>query len=158
MSERIIARERVIAAPAEKIFAIVADPRRHHEIDGSGSVKDATDAPESLAVGSKFGMNMKQGVPYKMINEVVEYEPARRIAWAPRMSLFGREIGLASGRVWRYELEPRDDGSTLVRESWDGTHEQLYPVLARFHQLGKIGTALDQSLERLESVATGQSA
>ena len=30
--------ERTIAAPAEKIFALLADPGRHHEIDGSGTV------------------------------------------------------------------------------------------------------------------------
>ena len=30
--------ERVIAAPPEKIFDLLADPARHHDIDGSGSV------------------------------------------------------------------------------------------------------------------------
>ncbi len=32
--------ERVIPAPAEKIFDLLADPSRHREIDGSGSVRD----------------------------------------------------------------------------------------------------------------------
>ena len=33
--------ERVIAAPPETIFAIIADPKRHHEFDGSGTVREA---------------------------------------------------------------------------------------------------------------------
>jgi len=34
--------ERVIPAPPEKIFDLLADPRRHPEIDGSGSVRRAS--------------------------------------------------------------------------------------------------------------------
>ena len=33
--------ERVIPAPPEKIFDLLADPRRHRDIDGSGTVRDA---------------------------------------------------------------------------------------------------------------------
>ena len=39
--------ERTIPAPPEAIFALLADPSRHHEIDGSGSVKAAKDAPDA---------------------------------------------------------------------------------------------------------------
>lgn len=154
-NERVISRERVIAAPADKIFAIVADPRRHPEIDGSGTVQGAVDAPDQLALGSKFGMKMRLGVPYRMVNEVVEYEPDRRIAWAPHMSILGREVKLGSGRIWRYELEPRDDGSTLVRETWDATKEQGFPLLKHTGFVGKTETALEQTLERLDQAATG---
>lgn len=155
-ASRIVTRERIVAAPAHAIFAIVADPRRHCEIDGSGSVRDAIDAHGTIAQGAKFGMRMRMGLPYTMINEVVEYEPDRRVAWAPHMSLFGRELKFASGRVWRYELEPRDDGTTLVRESWDGTHEQLYPLLARTGQLDKVAKSLEETLSRLDRVVTGE--
>ena len=155
-NERLITRERVIAAPADKIFAVIADPRRHPDIDGSGSVKGAVDAPDSLKLGSKFGMNMKVGIPYKMINEVVEFEPDRRIAWAPHISILGREIRFGSGRIWRYELEARDDGTTLVRETWDGTKEAGFALQKRAGLPQKTAEALDQTLLRLDHVVTGE--
>ena len=44
MGDTVVSVERVIDAPAAAIFAIVADPSRHPEIDGSGSVKSLTSA------------------------------------------------------------------------------------------------------------------
>ena len=76
--------ERVIPAPAEKIFDLIADPRRHPDIDGSGTVRKSKDGPERLALGSRFGMSMKLGVPYSMVSEVIEFEDGRRIAWQSR--------------------------------------------------------------------------
>ena len=38
--------ERVIPAPPEAIFALLADPSRHHDIDGSGSVRQAKNTPQ----------------------------------------------------------------------------------------------------------------
>ena len=58
--------ERVIPAPAEKIFDLLADPTRHRDIDGSGTVRDAKSGTERLTLGSKFGMSMKMGIPYSM--------------------------------------------------------------------------------------------
>ena len=66
-------------------------------------------------------MHMKAGIPYSMVNTVIEFEPNRRIAWQTRPPGFLAK--LFGGRIWRYELEPTDDG-TLVRESWDITQER----------------------------------
>ena len=112
--------ERFIAAPPEAIFAYVADAGRHHEIDGSGTVRGVKGGSGPLKRGDRFGMSMKMGLPYSMVNEVIELEPNRRIAWQTRgPGPLGRLLG---GRVWRYELEPRD-GGTLVRETWDISQE-----------------------------------
>ena len=43
MDGYVVSTERVIPAPAEVIFDLVADPARHPDIDGSGSVKQAKD-------------------------------------------------------------------------------------------------------------------
>ena len=100
--------ERVIAAPPEKIFDVLADPSQHPVIDGSGTVKHTRgEQPERLSLGAKFGMSMKLGVPYGITNTVVEFEDGHRIAW--------RHIG---GHRWRYELAPVDEG-TRVRETYD---------------------------------------
>jgi uncharacterized protein YndB with AHSA1/START domain len=105
--------ERVINAAADDIFALIADAGKHPSFDGSGTVQHATRESLPLSKGSKFGMAMRRGLPYRTTNTVVEFEPDRRIAW--QTTMLG---GLVGGRIWRYELSPTDDG-TLVRETWD---------------------------------------
>lgn len=144
--------ERVIPAPAEEIFAVLADPRRHPEIDGSGTVREVKDAPERLALGARFGMSMKFGLAYSMMNEVVEFEEGRRIAWQtrPPSPLAARCVG---GRIWRYELEPVD-GGTRVRETWDISHEKLKFVVRPARK--RTRAAMEQTLARLEEIVTGR--
>jgi uncharacterized protein YndB with AHSA1/START domain len=120
--------ELVIAAPASVIFDLLADPAKHQEIDGSGTVRDTTTGAQRLQLGSTFGMNMKAGIGYKMVSTVVEFDLDRRIAWqttSPTPVL----KSLVGGRIWRYELEPVE-GGTLVRESWDIRQEKV-KVLVR---------------------------
>ena len=146
--------ERVIPAPPEAIFTLLADPSRHHEIDGSGTVRDAKGAPARLTLGAKFGMSMHLGIGYSMESTVIEFEEGRRIAWQTRPpSAFAARI--AGGRIWRYELEPVE-GGTLVRESWDISQERikLFVLPAR----GKTRTAMTETLERIEAVVTGGAA
>jgi uncharacterized protein YndB with AHSA1/START domain len=142
--------ERVIPAPPERIFDLLADPARHHDIDGSGTVRDAAGGSERLALGSKFRMSMKRGISYAMVSEVVEFEENRRIAWQskPPGSIGAR---LGGGRIWRYELEPVD-GGTRVTETWDISQEAGLgkPLVA----LGAKKTAKDmeQTLARIEEL------
>ena len=143
-----ISVERVIPAPADRIFPLIADPARHRDIDGSGSVRDAKNVPsEPLHLGSTFGMHMKIGIPYSMVNTVIEYEANRRIAWQTRPpTALGKLLG---GRIWRYELEPVD-GGTLVRETWDLHEERGKQLVVR----GAGGTreAMEQTLERIATL------
>lgn len=145
-----VSAERVVAAPPERVFELLADPRRHSEFDGSGTVKDAVDGPARLSKGAVFGMNMRIGAPYQMTNTVVEFEENRRIAWQPRPA-----IGLArlvvGGRIWRYELEPVD-GGTRVRETWDISHERFPPALWAMRAMTKAN--MEKTLERLEERLT----
>ena len=43
-----VSRSVEVRAPAADLFAIVADPRRHHELDGSGTVGKNIRAPQTL--------------------------------------------------------------------------------------------------------------
>lgn len=141
--------ERVIAAPPEQIFPILADPYRHHEIDGSGTVREAKMRVDSLKLGSRFGMSMRMGLPYSMVNTVIEYEENRAIAWQTRApGVFGKFIG---GRIWRYELSPVDEG-TLVRESWDLTEESRLTRGASQRMAPKARRNMAATLERLAAV------
>jgi len=116
----VVTVERLIPAPPEAIFDLIADPARHQDIDGSGTVRQAKKGATRLALGSTFGMSMKMGIPYSMNSTVIEFEENRRLAWQTRgPGPIGKLVG---GRIWRYELEPVD-GGTLVRESWDISQE-----------------------------------
>ena len=139
--------ERVISAPASAIFDLLADPHRHPEIDGSGSVRATKpDTMERLSLGSKFGMSMKVGLKYSMVSEVVEFEENKRIAWQSRPpSSFGAKFG--GGRIWRYELETVE-GGTLVRESWDITHEKVKAFVRPARKRTK--KAMEKTLARIE--------
>ncbi|WP_139980121.1 SRPBCC family protein [Nocardioides litoris] len=134
----------VVDAPASTVFAILADPRQHPRIDGSGTVKaSAVDGPERLELGSQFGMSMKQGAPYKIKNTVVEHEPDRLIAW--------RHVGL---HRWRYELEPTNGGGTKVTETWDLSHYPLPLRLALSAGFGsKTQKAIEGTLVKLKAAA-----
>lgn len=150
MADR-VSVERVIAAPPEAIFAVLADASRHQEIDGSGTVRGLRGPSQPLRLGESFGMSMKMGVPYSMVNTIVEYEENRRIAWQTRgPGAVGKRFG---GRVWRYELEPVE-GGTLVRETWDISQESaLARPVVRF-AAGKTKTNMATTLERIEQVVT----
>jgi hypothetical protein len=98
-----------IKAPAKIIFDLIADPRNHQRIDGSGMLKGELKAPERLYLGAKFGMKMKFIIPYLIKNQVVEFEENKSIAWRHLMH-----------NVWRYELIEIDPKTTLVIQTWDG--------------------------------------
>ena len=146
-----ISVERVIAAPPERIFDVLADPSRHPEFDGSNSVKGAmAGAPSRLTLGATFQMSMKRGVGYSMLNTVTEFEDNRRIAWSPKPPS-GRGARFV-GRIWRYELEPVD-GGTKVTETWDISKEGLRFVL-RYVAAGGTKKAMEKSLETLDGLVT----
>jgi uncharacterized protein YndB with AHSA1/START domain len=138
--------ERVVPASPQDVFALLADPRRHREIDGSGTLRDTVDGPPRLFRGARFGMRMHLGGPYSMTSTVVEFEEGRRIAWQPRPT--SRVAALAiGGRIWRYELEPVE-GGTLVRETWDIRKERVpFPLLVARSATRR---AMARTLERLE--------
>lgn len=148
--------ERVIPAPPERIWALVADPRRHQDINGNDTVREAFDVPPTLTVGSTFGMNMEFGGDYQMTSTVIEYDEGRRIAWQSRpaeQSASWRST-FFGGRIWRFELDPVD-GGTRVRETWDVSQEGKYGTrwLVRLYG-AKTKVNMQQTLERIDKLAT----
>jgi hypothetical protein len=140
MADKVISVERVIKAQPQEIFDLLADPAMHPVLDGSGTVKKpATNNPERLSLGAKFGMDMRLGAPYKIRNKVVEFEEGKRIAWQH----YARNI-------WRYELEPVD-GGTRVRESFDWSRG-LGPtfVLRALGFLDRNPEGMEKTLENIE--------
>jgi uncharacterized protein YndB with AHSA1/START domain len=148
-SRDVVSVERVIAAPADRIFELLANPDRHHDIDGSGTVRDAKQSPPRLTMGAQFGMSMHLGVKYSTVNEIIEFDDGKRIAWQtrPAGNLQGRFFG---GRIWRYELEPAG-GGTLVRESWDVSQEKgpIKNVLRTGRSKDHTRKSMEQTLEKI---------
>ena len=143
--------ERTIPALPEAIFALLADPSRHHDIDGSGTVKEAKNAPERVKLGDKFGMAMKRGVPYSTHNVVIEFDDNRRIAWQHwAAGAIGTVVG--PGAIWRYELEPVD-GGTRVHETWDFSTVRGFKLLLRLaRSRNDTRAAMEKTLENIEKV------
>ena len=135
---KIVSHSIVVPAPAQDIFNLLADPRRHSEIDGSGSVKAAKiNAPERLSLGAKFGMEMKIVVPYKMTNEVVEFEEGKQIGW--------RHFG---GHIWRYILEPVE-GGTKVTEQFDWNTNKSPLMLKVMNAIENNSKSIQKTLDNL---------
>ena len=137
---------RVVPAPAADVFELLATPRRHALIDGSGHVADVQPrTPEWLSAGVRFGMQMHWHLPYKILNEVVEFEEGRRIAW--------RHLG---GHVWRYELEPVDAQRTRVTETFDAGPSRAPLVLLLMQAQKRNQADIERTLDRLEQWAASR--
>ena len=148
MEGNTVSVERVIKAPPDKIFALLADAGKHASIDGTDSVNHASQASVPLSMGAKFGMAMRGRketlfVPYRTNNTVIEYEPDRRIAW--KTTFLGGRVG---GRIWRYELEAAPEG-TLVRETWDVSQDKQKRMITSGSIPGQTADGMRATLERI---------
>jgi len=98
----------VSTSPAE-LFAIVADPQRHHELDGSGTVGHNIRGPSPLHPGARFCTKMKLfGLPYRITSTVTQVKPDRLIEWRHPL-----------GHRWRWEFQPISPTQTRVTETFD---------------------------------------
>lgn len=118
---------RRIEAPPVRIFEILADPRRHTEIDGSDMLRGAESDDVITGVGDVFSMKMylESLGDYRMLNYVVEFEPHRRIGWEPAAgdaaaSQDGAfDVGVPPGHRWSFTLTPDGADATIVTETYD---------------------------------------
>jgi uncharacterized protein YndB with AHSA1/START domain len=153
MDGLVLTVSRMIRASPEVIFDVVADPSRHSQIDGSGMLRGTRDQRSTrLALGMTFGMSMKMGVRYSTVSTVVEFEENRVIAWQTGPK--GKLERYVAGRIWRYELDPRDEG-TLVSESWDISHDhQRFLLKLGDIWSGKTRRDMELTLARLDTLVT----
>jgi len=131
--ERRTVVEREVAADAEAVFALLADPRRHPEIDGSGTVRAAAGSGPITRTGQRFVMDMDLtavGHPelsdYQTENLVVEFVPGERLTWAT-----ARRGQAPAGVWWSWSLRPTAAGRTRVVHTCDWSRVTDPAVLAR---------------------------
>lgn len=122
MSEETVSATTIIDAPAQAVFAVLADPARHAAIDGTGWVRESLDGRPLTAAGQVFRIAMYHpnhpDGNYQMANRVQVFDPPRAISWEP-----GQDAGDGSlrfgGWVWRYDLDPAGPYGTTVILSYD---------------------------------------
>jgi uncharacterized protein YndB with AHSA1/START domain len=137
---RKVTRRVTVDAPAAKIFALVADPHRHPELDGSGTVRDVpVSGPDVLSKGARFSVGMKQfGVPYKITSTVTEFVDGTLIEWQHPL-----------GHRWRWELEESPPGTTTVTETFDYADAKSPKMLEIFKQPQANAAGITKTLETL---------
>ena len=154
---------RRIEAPAADIFRVLADPRRHLEIDGSGMLRGAVSDAVVTGAGDIFTMRMyySEHGDYEMDNHVVEFEQDRRIGWEPWAGRGHPGTALDTtaearwGHVWSYELTPDGPDATIVTEIYDCSRAPEEERVGMDN--GKIwARSMAETLERLDRACTGQ--
>jgi uncharacterized protein YndB with AHSA1/START domain len=144
VTSTVVSASREIAAPAEKIFELIADPSLQPRWDGNDNLAEAPTGQRVRAVGDVFTMTITMGSVRE--NHVVEFDEGRPIAWRP--SEPGKE---PPGHLWRWELEPIDDSRTLVTHTYDWsllTDEMRLP-----RARATTADRLQASIERLAELA-----
>ena len=122
MADDSVSATTVINAPAEAIFAVLADPAKHAAIDGTGCVRETAACKPLTAAGQIFRMPMYHaGHPdgnYETANRVQVFDPPSTISWET-----GYEAGDGTLRFggwnWRYDLTPAELPNTAVTLTYD---------------------------------------
>lgn len=147
-SERIASASLDIAARAEEIFDLIADPSQQPRWDGNDNLSEAPAGQRVRAVGEVFVMTTTKGNVRE--NHVVEFVEGRRIAWRPAEP--GRS---APGHLWRWELEPINSARTRVTHTYDWT--QLTDERRIPRAQATTADKLKASLDRLARLAEADS-
>ncbi|QIG43250.1 hypothetical protein G5V58_11220 [Nocardioides anomalus] len=144
MSSEVVSASRIVAAPADVVFALVADPAQQPGWDGNDNLGSAETGQRVRGVGDVFTMTLLRGAVRE--NHVVEFDEGRLIAWRPA------EPGATPpGHLWRWELEPLTDGRTRVTHTYDWTALDDPARLERAR--ATTSAALQASLDRLAAAA-----
>ncbi|SFP85099.1 Uncharacterized conserved protein YndB, AHSA1/START domain [Amycolatopsis rubida] len=109
---RVVRASREIAAPAERIFELIADPAQQPRWEGNDNLAESEPGQRVHAVGDVFATTLTNG--WVRENHIVEFEEARRVAWRPA------EPGQKPpGHLWRWELNPLGATRTEVTHTYD---------------------------------------
>ena len=122
---RQVSRSVEVNASAAELFAIVADPRRHHELDGSGTVGSNVSCPDKLVPGAKFTTQMRMyGVPYRITSTITAIKTGELFEWRHPV-----------GHRWRWEFSVLAPNLTRVTETFDFRDAGTIKDRIRYYQL-----------------------
>ena len=156
MSPDRVSATRRVAAPADKLFAIVSSPAGQVAIDGSGMLDAAPDDRPLTTVGETFDMDMDReplgDIPnlkkYQVRNTVTQIIPDRLVEWT-----IGFGDSPPFGHVYGWLLDPVTEAESDVTNycDWSKASEEMrsgvtWPVVPV--------TMLEKSVENLSRMAT----
>ena len=139
---RRVARQVLVRVPAAEVFALVADPYRHPELDGSGTVRPGpVRGPRLLSAGARFTVGMRQyGVPYKITSTVTAFEAGQLLEWQH-----------PAGHRWRWELTETEPGITRVTETFDYSTAKTPRLLEILGEPGKNAIGITKTLQAMQA-------
>jgi uncharacterized protein YndB with AHSA1/START domain len=143
---RVVTASREVAAPAETIFELIADPSQQPRWDGNDNLAEAAARQRVTGVGDVFTMGLTNDATRE--NHVVEFEEGRLIAWRP--SEPGSE---PPGHLWRWQLEPIDSRHTRVTHTYDWSELSDQKRMERAR--ATTSERLQASIDRLAALAEG---
>ena len=141
---RVVSSRRTVAASADRIFDLIADPVQQLRWDGNDNLAIAAAGQRVRALGDVFSVTTTKGNVRD--NHVVEFVEGRRIAWLPTEP--GQQ---PPGHLWRWELDPIDASNTQVTHTYDWTELTDEKRLPRAR--ATTAANLQTSLDRLAALA-----
>jgi hypothetical protein len=159
MTEETIIAMITIPAPVETVFGVLADPRNHVDIDGTGWVKEALDSQHLSCAGQIFRVAMyHENHPakhYEMANKVVVFDRPRAIAWQPGQDISGDGNLSFGGWIWRYDI--RGSGSSEAHVTLTYDWSAVPPEVRKHIQFPPFDPVhLENSLSHLSDLAAAQ--
>ena len=124
MADDSVSATKVIDAPADAVFAVLADPGSHAAIDGTGWVCEPVDRLPLTAAGQVFRMSMyhpNSSHPngnYETANRIQVFDPPGTISWETGYDAGDGTLRFG-GWAWRYDLRPAGRSSTTVTLTYD---------------------------------------
>ncbi|UVE94104.1 SRPBCC family protein [Dietzia sp. B32] len=156
-ADRRLEAQRVISAPADRVFAVLCDPDGHVAIDSSGMLQSA-EGPVVTAEGDRFVVHMDRESlgdydlgEYDVTVIITRFEPDSEIAWT-----IDGAIRPPIGHTYGYRLTPvdGDDARTEVVSyyDWSDAHPKwrdsgVLPVLDASALRATLGI-LDRAVRR----------
>lgn len=141
---KVVSASLVIAAPADRIFELIADPAEQPRWDGNDNLAEAAGGQRVHGVGDVFLTTILNGAVRE--NHVVEFDEGRLIAWRP-----SEPNSQPPGHLWRWEMTPVDAAHTRVTHTYDWSRLTDEKRLVRARATGV--DALMSSLTRLAAIA-----
>jgi len=140
---RVVTASREVAALADVIFELIADPAQQPRWDGNDNLAEARAGQRVRGVGDVFEMKISNGAIRE--NHVVEFDEGRLIAWMP-----AEPGGAPIGHLWRWALRPGERG-TIVTHTYDWTGLEDPNRLPRARRTTEQWLA--RSIDRLAEIA-----
>ncbi|GAB47701.1 SRPBCC family protein [Mobilicoccus pelagius] len=151
--EKKITVSRTIDASPQDVWAVISNPARHAEIDGSGQIVSDEKTDRITANGQVFTMNMNaphMGGDYQTDNHVTGFDENRLLAWQTAPA--GTE---PKGWEWMYELTPEGPDATQVQLTYDWSKVTDKELLKKVSFPLISEEQLEGSLGRLASAVAG---